>query len=217
MTRSTRGTLVLAAALAAWCAAPAAAEAQGVLKRLREQTAKRLQQGKAHVDSAVLSTAGGVVDSTVGKTGRAADAGVNKVGAAADGAIARTEQGVAGALGRGGDALAAQLAGGRAVLPEITFTPNSDQLTPEADGVVRRLAKALADATGVFLIEGHTAPAGDAAAAQLLSERRAAALKARLVGDGVPAARLLAVGYGATRPAAGGAERSARIEIARAQ
>ena len=59
------------------------------------------------------------------------------------------------------------------------------------------------------------------AAAQALSEQRAKAVKARLVAGGVPAARLLAVGYGATRPAEGNANGNAngnaRIELTRAQ
>jgi outer membrane protein OmpA-like peptidoglycan-associated protein len=42
-------------------------------------------------------------------------------------------------------------------------------------------------------------------------------VKAHLVAEGVAATRLLAVGYGATRPASDGERGDARIELTRAQ
>ena len=53
-------------------------------------------------------------------------------------------------------------------------------------------------------------------AAQALSEQRAAAVKAALVGAGSSPMQLAAVGYGATRPIQG-AKSNARVEIARTQ
>jgi OOP family OmpA-OmpF porin len=55
------------------------------------------------------------------------------------------------------------------------------------------------------------------AAAQLLSEQRAVAVKAWLVSEGVAAGRLLAVGYGASRPVRTDRKRNARIEVTRVQ
>jgi outer membrane protein OmpA-like peptidoglycan-associated protein len=49
-------------------------------------------------------------------------------------------------------------------------------------------------------IEGHTDVRGDAAYNQALSERRAAAVRAWLVGHGVDAARISATGAGESRP-----------------
>ena len=225
MRRAKLSTLVAAAALAALSAAPARAEAQAVFKKIREQAVRRVEEHKAKVDSSVVRTAAGAVDSTLDKTGRAADAVVSKVGGAADTAISRTEHGVRSAL-KGGDddelaALSAQLGAGHAVLRDLHFAPNSDQLDPSADAALARLAKALLAADGVFIVEGHTDPMATPAAAQALSEQRAKAVKARLVAGGVPAARLLAVGYGATRPAEGNANGNAngnaRIELTRAQ
>ena len=51
-----------------------------------------------------------------------------------------------------------------------------------------------------LVIEGHTDNVGDAAANQALSEKRAAAVKAYLVGKGVDASRLESKGLGATKP-----------------
>jgi outer membrane protein OmpA-like peptidoglycan-associated protein len=212
-------TLLTAVALAV-AVVPARAEAQDLLKKIRDQAVKRVEERKAKVDSAVVKTAAGAVDSTLEKTGRGADAVVSKVGGVAEGAITRTERGVRSALTRDDDSaelLAAQLATGHAVVREIRFAANSDQLVESAVAELKRLAKALAATPGTFLIEGHTDSLDTPETARALSERRASAVKAHLVAEGVPAARLLAVGYGAARPAADGGAGNARIELTRAQ
>lgn len=113
--------------------------------------------------------------------------------------------------------LAQQLAQGRLVLREIRFAPGSDRINQSSATVLRELAQALIGNAGVFLIEGHTDASADAGSAQLLSERRAAAVKARLVSEGVAAGRLLAVGYGASRPRRDDGRHNARIEVTRVQ
>lgn len=113
-------------------------------------------------------------------------------------------------------ALAQQLAQGRLVLREIRFAPGSDRIDQSSATVLRDLAQALIENAGVFLIEGHTDAGSDGGSAQLLSERRAVAVKARLVSEGVAAGRLLAVGYGASRPRRDG-RHNARIEVTRVQ
>ncbi len=113
--------------------------------------------------------------------------------------------------------LAEQLGRGRVVLREIRFAPGSDRINQSSIAVLRELAQALVASSGVFLIEGHTDAAPDAGSAQLLSERRAVAVKARLVSEGVAAGRLLAVGYGASRPAGTDHKHNARIEVTRVQ
>jgi outer membrane protein OmpA-like peptidoglycan-associated protein len=114
-------------------------------------------------------------------------------------------------------ALAKRLAQGRLVLREIRFAPGSDRINQASEILLRGLAQALVTSPGVFLIEGHTDAASDVASAQLLSERRAAAVKAWLVSQGVAAGRLLAVGYGSSRPGRSGGKRNARIEVTRVQ
>ena len=67
-------------------------------------------------------------------------------------------------------------------------------------------------------IEGHTDSVGDAAANQELSERRAAAVRDALLARGIDAARVEAVGFGATHPVAdnrteSGRQKNRRIDI----
>lgn len=70
-------------------------------------------------------------------------------------------------------------------------------------------------------VEGHVAAsvtAGDAPAAQELSERRAVAVARWLVSEGVDAKRLLVVGFGNTKPlAAGDVPPNTRITLVNAQ
>ena len=62
-----------------------------------------------------------------------------------------------------------------------------------------------------ILIEGHTDNSGVAAHNQTLSEQRAAAVKAYLVGkSGIDGARLQSQGFGATKPAASNATAEGR-------
>jgi outer membrane protein OmpA-like peptidoglycan-associated protein len=110
-----------------------------------------------------------------------------------------------------------RLVQGRVVLREIRFAPGSDRINQSSSAVLRELAQALTANPGVFLIESHTDPSSDAESAQLLSERRATAVKAWLVSEGVAAGRLLAVGYGSSRPGRSGGKRNARIEVTRVQ
>jgi outer membrane protein OmpA-like peptidoglycan-associated protein len=124
---------------------------------------------------------------------------------------------VQGQSAGGHRSLGEQLGRGRLVLREIRFAPRSDRMDPASDFVLRELARALAASPGVFLIEGHTDAMRDAVLAQHLSEQRAVAVKTRLVSEGVAAGRLLAVGYGAARPAPRGNRHNARIEVARLQ
>jgi outer membrane protein OmpA-like peptidoglycan-associated protein len=112
--------------------------------------------------------------------------------------------------------LTAALAAGRVVIRDLAFIAGSDTLMPSADAVIARVAKALIAARGAFLVEAHVVPSGDMVSDQLLTDRRAAAVRARLITAGVPATRLFAMGFGATRPAGGLDSRTqSRIEISR--
>jgi outer membrane protein OmpA-like peptidoglycan-associated protein len=104
-------------------------------------------------------------------------------------------------------------------LGDVVFDAGKASLQPSAMTAIDRLAQLL----GVYpersvRIEGHTDSLGDDAANQLLSERRAAAVRDALLARGVAAARVEAVGYGETRPIAdnrteNGRQNNRRIEI----
>jgi outer membrane protein OmpA-like peptidoglycan-associated protein len=85
----------------------------------------------------------------------------------------------------------------------ITFDFDSSQLTNEAQAMLDRIAVALHDPsirTLAYRIEGHTDAKGSIAYNQSLSERRAAAARNYLITMGVSKERLIAVGFGKTRP-----------------
>ena len=219
MRGATSRWLLAGAALVAWAAAQAPAQGQSIMKRIKDQTLKRVEERKAKLDSAVVKTANGAVDSAVTKSGRGADAVVNKAGSVANSAIDATEQKVKNVVGGTNPArdVATKLASGRAVFDDIRFASGADQIEPTSADVLKHLAAAIVATPGTFLIEAHTDPVAPPGDAQGLSQRRAAAVKAQLAAGGVPADRLLAVGYGATRPNAANPQAHARIEVVRAQ
>ena len=111
----------------------------------------------------------------------------------------------------------------RAELPGIYFAFNSAELEPASDPAIAALADVLAghpDWAGT--IEGHTDSVGTAAANLTLSERRAAAVRTRLVGmHQVDSARLATKGFGSSRPrepnaTIEGRARNRRVELVRA-
>jgi outer membrane protein OmpA-like peptidoglycan-associated protein len=85
----------------------------------------------------------------------------------------------------------------------IKFDYNSDKIGPAATPAVQEVGKALSSpklAGGTFMVAGHTDAKGNDAYNQDLSERRAEAVKAYMVARyKIPAANLVAVGYGKTR------------------
>jgi outer membrane protein OmpA-like peptidoglycan-associated protein len=111
------------------------------------------------------------------------------------------------------DELAARLAAGRAMVDLLMFIGATDTLDPSSDATLNRLAGALAATPGTFLVEAHVPPSGDVLADQSLTDRRAVAVRAALIAAGVPASRLVAMGFGATRSS--NASQRARIELSR--
>lgn len=95
-------------------------------------------------------------------------------------------------------------ASGRYVTHGIHFDVDSDHLQPESFGVLKAIAAALQTRPDLQLrIEGHTDATGDASYNADLSRRRAEAVRAALVSQfGIDAARLTALGQGASTPLA---------------
>jgi outer membrane protein OmpA-like peptidoglycan-associated protein len=102
---------------------------------------------------------------------------------------------------------------------DILFDFNSAALRPESRQTLRDLAsnfQRYPDET--ISVEGHTDNVGLIDYNQNLSERRAYSVKDYLVTEGVPSARVTAVGYGETRPKASndtpeGRQLNRRVEI----
>ncbi len=93
---------------------------------------------------------------------------------------------------------------------QCSFKTDTADLEKGCDQKARRLASALIDAkkrlngAGVqnfkFVVSGHTDTTGNAAHNKELSERRAQVMVKQLVGKGVPAGDIEAVGMGSERP-----------------
>lgn len=109
----------------------------------------------------------------------------------------------------------------RIEVPGIYFEFNSAALAPASDNAIASLADVLKrHGDWAATIEGHTDSIGGAKSNQLLSERRAEAVRARLATAGIAAPRLKAAGYGATRPRESnatieGRARNRRVELVR--
>ncbi|NJS15720.1 MAG: OmpA family protein [Sphingopyxis sp.] len=83
----------------------------------------------------------------------------------------------------------------------IQFDSGAATLKAESLPLIEALAKELAQCSGTTVaVAGHTDASGLAANNQRLSETRAKTVVAELVNRGIPAARLVPSGYGATKP-----------------
>ncbi|ADP82788.1 OmpA family protein [Pseudofrankia inefficax] len=115
--------------------------------------------------------------------------------------------GTGGAQGPGGDAAA--LAAAASGHP-VTFASDSAVLSDRDRAALDLVAAALRAGTAPALVAGHTDSTGPASLNEALSLGRAQAAVGYLVSQGVPAGRLRAVGYGASRPAADNATPAGR-------
>ncbi|MFN2566414.1 MAG: OmpA family protein [Gemmatimonadaceae bacterium] len=208
-------------------ALPGDAEAQ-LSRKLKDETKQKVESRKARLDSVIVTRAGAVVDSVLEKGGRAVDTAVSRTGRAVDTVLDKTERTIAAALATHHEndtlehRLVAALAGGRAVIPGVEFDAGSEDLAPSSGRSIAALARALSVIPGTFLVAVHTRNAGDAETARILGERRGAAVKARLIAMGVPAARLFSTGYASVRPpptvgVQGPESLATRVEVTRLQ
>ena len=95
----------------------------------------------------------------------------------------------------------------------VNFVTASADLTPASRATLDRIATILAGAEDVRAqVQGHTDNQGEATANQQLSQRRAASVVAYLVGKGIAADRLVARGFGESRPIATNATDAGRAK-----
>jgi OmpA-OmpF porin, OOP family len=87
---------------------------------------------------------------------------------------------------------------------QIVFESGSAVLKPESDAALNQLKQYLDETPRVtkLRIEGHTDNVGSAPANETLSGQRALAIKAALIAKGINKDRLLAVGFGQSKPIA---------------
>lgn len=86
----------------------------------------------------------------------------------------------------------------------IVFETGSDKLKPDSDAALAHVAAYLAEKTYISLmrVENHSDSSGAPQANQQLSEKRALAVGRWLIGHGVDCKRLIAVGFGGSKPIA---------------
>jgi len=87
---------------------------------------------------------------------------------------------------------------------QVSFGTGSDEILPNSEPLLLEVADALLRNPDLELIEiqGHTDNRGELEVNMLLSQRRAEAVRQWLIEHGVEPARLMAKGYGPTRPLA---------------
>ena len=102
---------------------------------------------------------------------------------------------------------------GRAIIYGINFDFNSDVIKPESKATLDQIAGVLQENKDwKMTVEGHTDNIGGVAFNKTLADKRAAAVKAFLVGKGIDAARLTSSGMGMSKPLT-----SNETELGRAQ
>ena len=177
--------------------------------------------------------AGAAVDATKGAAGAvgdaakgAVDAAGNAVGAVADAAsaaAAKALEGVKFATGSVGEKFSNFLSTGKGTgsfsFNNMKFATGSANIDASSMSEVDNLAKVLNAYKNVSIeVGGHTDNTGNADANTKLSDARAAAVKARLVAQGVAADRISTKGYGSSSPAVSndtpeGRAQNRRIEV----
>ena len=100
----------------------------------------------------------------------------------------------------------------------ILFASGGGTLAPESLAEIATIAKAAKDCAGTVMeVAGHTDLTGNAAGNLALSNARADSVVKSLIEQGVPAARLIAKGYGETQPVVAGTSREANTKNRRTE
>jgi len=207
---------------------PAEKQGGGFFKKLGKHLKDKANEVTSQTAANLTNSATQVVDATAqtgsnlvsGAAAEVTSVAQSKVGSVSTALVPSALKGGASA-----DNLRVAVASGYAELRMMRFITNTEVLDVAGRDLVRNLAQVLKDVPGNYVIQAHVdqlpSPA-DPGASQVLSEHRAAAVKKALIGAGVEASRLTALGYGTSDPkpvvpAEGGLPSSARIVIAKLQ
>ena len=94
---------------------------------------------------------------------------------------------------------------------DLLFPVNSATIQPGGVDEINRVARVLSQyPQTTVIVAGHTDSTGSESANQQLSERRANAVKNAIIGKGVAAQRISAIGYGESKPITDNATESGR-------
>ncbi len=128
---------------------------------------------------------------------------LDQTGAAASPGGGAAQPGADSAGARASSSVPAVAQGDIVVLKGVNFETGSAKLLPESMQVLDSVAADLLDNPDLAIeVGGHTDNTGSAATNRRLSKERADVVRGYLIGKGIPAARLTAVGYGPDRPIA---------------
>lgn len=98
-----------------------------------------------------------------------------------------------------------QITDNRLVTPgPVVFETGSEKLKPESEAALEHVKGYLTEKAYItrLRIEGHSDAQGDASKAQALTELRAVAVARALIAKGIDCKRLIAVGFGDSKPIA---------------
>ncbi len=211
------GTAAVPAAPPPQVAAPPVKSGGGFFKKLgshikqraaevKTQTSQNLTAAATQIVDTTFQTGTKLVASTTAQVTNTARLGIGGVGQKL---MLAPQQG-----GGSADNLTVAIASGHAVLLEVRFTPGTSVLEPSGRQLVERLGNELRNAMAQmpavrFEINAHM---DSEAGAQVLSEERAAAVKA-VLRNYADEKRITALGFGTSQPLAG--IPTSRIEVVR--
>jgi outer membrane protein OmpA-like peptidoglycan-associated protein len=166
-----------------------------VLERIKQKAAEKKQQTEENA----VNRAAEPADSAMAKVAAPVESLTARVGGKAGEAVGRLGR------GKGGPSeeqalLRQELATGKAELAGVRFVPGAEALDPSSEQSLRSLATVMTDSPGVFLIQGRADPGTTATDAAPLATARAAAIKAWLIGNGIPVERVFSAGDGVANP-----------------
>jgi outer membrane protein OmpA-like peptidoglycan-associated protein len=94
---------------------------------------------------------------------------------------------------------------------QVHFASNKAKILPDSQELLNQVADVIKSSADLRVrIEGHTDSSGSASRNMKLSQARADAVRTYLIEKGVAADRLIAVGYGSTKPIASNANKKGR-------